>query len=270
MDPQPSSLKQKACSEEAEAAEAVEATAADPALLGLTHDQAAAQALVLSGKNVFVKGKSGVGKTFFLRSTVEALRARGKRVDVVASCSSAAQNAGGSTVHSWLKPLPKEKVFHTREGYEAFKRDLLASARRRFKRESSNWYVVAHKEREERMTGLHVLVIEEVSMLPPELLDIMDATLRAVRGCARPFGGVQLLAVGDPAQLPPVQLKGEPVRYAFETPAWEMARFQSASLVTPMRHANALFVRVLDAVRLGQSLPFSAWPEDLREALLSR
>jgi hypothetical protein len=236
----------------------------------LTPDQAAALTLARSNHNLCIIGKSGVGKTFTLKRIRQELEKANKTVAVVAAYSSAAHNAEGMTVHSFLKPLPRRKVWRTRAEFEEFKSEIVAGGQKSFKKPSGNWFVQAHRAREAAMRKLDVLILDELSLFTPELFSVMDATLRAVRKDNRRFGGVQVIAVGDPAQLPPVPIKGEEIKYVFEDDVWKTTHFKHAVLKTVMRQNDELFIRILDAIREGQRRPFSTWEPELRDALLSR
>ncbi|MBI4763045.1 MAG: AAA family ATPase [Deltaproteobacteria bacterium] len=137
-----------------------------------------------TGRNVFLTGKAGTGKTTFLHT----LRARSpKRMIVVAPTGVAAINAGGVTIHSFFQ-LP----------FGPLAPDLDSGGERpgsqyRFSRQKINI-----------IRSLDLLVIDEVSMVRADLLDGIDAVLRRFRPGNRPFGGVQLLMIGDLQQLAPV------------------------------------------------------------------
>lgn len=242
--------------------------------LALNADQCAALAAALAGANVCVLGKAGTGKSFVLRHIRAALEARGRRVAVVAAYASAAHAAGGVTVHSFLKPLPQPKVWRTRAQFNQMRAALLDSARKDLSSGTSSggggWFRAAHVERMNEMRGLHTLIFDELSLLSPELFQLVDATMRAARRNARPFGGVQLIAVGDPGQLPPVPMAGEDVRYVFEDDVWCAVDWRSVVLRTVVRQADVEFVELLDAVRAGELQYFKDWPEPLRERLLAR
>ena len=136
----------------------------------------------LAGENLFITGKAGTGKTTLLKVIVESLRAKGKVVAVTAPTGVAAHNAEGVTLHSLLHIplctyLPGVKI------------PKLYSLR------NSDVEVVK---------ALDVLIIDEVSMVRCDLLDAVDDILRHYRENKKPFGGVQMIMMGDLFQLMPV------------------------------------------------------------------
>lgn len=132
-------------------------------------------------KNIFLTGKAGTGKTTFLRQLRQDSI---KRMVVVASTGVAAINAGGMTIHSFFQ-LPFGPFIPGQMDE--------ASRMRRFTREKINL-----------IKSLDLLVIDEISMVRADVLDGIDEVLRRHRDRSRPFGGVQLLMIGDLHQLPPV------------------------------------------------------------------
>ena len=142
-----------------------------------------------TSENIFLTGKAGTGKTTFLKYLKEHCA---KNIIVAAPTGVAAINAGGVTLHS-LFQLPFHPFLPTR----ASKDELLA--RLRF-----------NKQRLQLLRKMEVLVIDEISMVRADTMDAIDAILRAVRrNYDTPFGGVQLLCIGDLFQLPPVAKNDE-------------------------------------------------------------
>ena len=134
--------------------------------------------------NLFLTGKAGTGKTTFLKKLRES---NIKRMIVLAPTGVAAINAGGMTIHSF---------FQLRFG------PFIPNG----KREKEGWF---RKEKLEIIRTLDLLVIDEISMVRADLLDAIDDALRRIRRSHAPFGGVQLLMIGDMEQLPPVVKEDE-------------------------------------------------------------
>ncbi|MCB0582379.1 MAG: AAA family ATPase, partial [Phaeodactylibacter sp.] len=134
-----------------------------------------------TNRNIFLTGKAGTGKTTFLHKIKEEAP---KRLAVVAPTGVAAINARGMTIHSFFQlPFGPYLPGNARE----------AARQRRFSREKIRL-----------IRSLDLLVIDEVSMVRADLLDGIDDVLRRYKDPSRPFGGVQLLMIGDLHQLPPV------------------------------------------------------------------
>jgi ATP-dependent DNA helicase PIF1 len=196
---------------------------ADPAL-----DEARA-ALASRAPVVLLTGRAGTGKSFFIRALMEEESAPPQAV--LAPTGLAAMNIGGQTVHSFFGFPP---------------RPLIGGA------EKPNWFFT------KAARGLARLIVDEVSMLRADVLDAMDAHLRAARKSVRPFGGVQMLLVGDFYQLPPV-VRGEEGRlledagystpYAFSAHVLRDADVTSVELTEVRRQSDADFIALLSALR---------------------
>ena len=135
-----------------------------------------------TGIHLFLTGKAGTGKTTFLR---ELKKRSPKRMAVLAPTGIAAINAGGVTIHSFFQ-LPFAPFLPNEAGISA-----------QMKYQFS-------KEKRSIIRSLDLLVIDEISMVRADLLDAIDDVLRKIRKNSKPFGGVQLLMIGDLQQLPPV------------------------------------------------------------------
>ncbi len=150
-----------------------------------------AEELVLyTDSHIFLTGRAGTGKTTFLRN----LRAKTyKRMVVVAPTGVAAINAGGQTIHSFFQ-LPFGPQI-PEDGNESPKPNARALA---------SQYQKLRKSKLNIIRSLDLLVIDEISMVRADVLDAIDAVLRRARRSQKPFGGVQLLMIGDVYQLAPV------------------------------------------------------------------
>jgi PIF1-like helicase/Helix-turn-helix domain len=145
--------------------------------------------------SIFLTGKAGTGKTTLLRQIISTTH---KNTVVVAPTGIAALNAGGVTIHSMFQLAPGSFVpdpSYIPDLNNGVKIDSIASLSKTFKMGGAKQAVIR---------ALDLLVIDEVSMLRADLLDAMDFVMRRVRRKEQPFGGVQVLFIGDLLQLPPV------------------------------------------------------------------
>ena len=145
-------------------------------------------------RSIFLTGKAGTGKTTLLREIIQTTH---KNCVVVAPTGIAALNAGGVTIHSMFQLpfggfIPDNSSPHFSE---STKFETKATLRRHFKMSGLKKAVISNME---------LLIIDEVSMLRADLLDAMDFMMQTVRKKNSPFGGVQVLFIGDLLQLPPV------------------------------------------------------------------
>ncbi|MDR0873378.1 MAG: helix-turn-helix domain-containing protein [Prevotellaceae bacterium] len=185
-----------------------------------------------TGRNIFLTGKAGTGKTTFLRN----LRATStKRMVVVAPTGVAAINAHGVTIHSFFQ-LPFGPIV----GNERLREQL------RFNKEKINI-----------IKSLELLVIDEISMVRADLLDAIDSVLRRYRDRSKSFGGVQLLMIGDLQQLAPVIKDNEwemlrqtyDTVYFFSSRALRETSFVSVELQQVFRQQDDSFLSILNKVR---------------------
>jgi len=200
----------------------------------LSPEQREAYDLAMDGRNVFVTGPGGVGKSEVVNQIIDGLQMNGKRVYVTASTGVAAVRVGGSTIHSYLGT-----------GI-AFNKDSL-------RKDFARGFVPRLEKIEERFRKTEVLVVDEVSMLTGDYLEMMDWWIKRHRTSTAPFGGVQLIFSGDFLQLPPVIKRSMKVatKYAFQSPAWERADFQTVHLETCFRQDDEEFLKHLLRIRRG-------------------
>ncbi len=187
-----------------------------------------------TNRSIFLTGKAGTGKTTFLHKIKEEAP---KRMAVVAPTGVAAINARGMTIHSFFQlPFGPYLPGNSRE----------AARQRRFS-----------GEKRRLIRSLELLVIDEVSMVRADLLDGIDDVLRRYKDPSRPFGGVQLLMIGDLHQLPPV-VKDEEwylLREHYRTPyffgslALQETRPVVVELKQIFRQSDDIFIRLLNKVR---------------------
>lgn len=192
-----------------------------------------------TGMNLFLTGKAGTGKTTFLRN----LRLHSpKRMIVLAPTGVAAINAGGVTIHSFFQ-LPFAPYL---PGAQPATGTGGKQMENKFSREKINI-----------MRSLDLLVIDEISMVRSDLLDAVDMILRKYKNRYKPFGGVQLLLIGDVQQLAPVvrdedwallsQYYQSP--YFFHSHALMESNYITIELRKIYRQSDPTFVNILNAIR---------------------
>ena len=207
------------------------------------HLDLAWQLVERTGVNVFLTGKAGTGKTTFLRRLKERSP---KRMVVVAPTGVAAINAGGVTIHSFfqfpLSPYIPGGSFNTKDEKYRFS-----------------------KEKKNIIRTLDLLVIDEISMVRADLLDQIDAVLRLHKDRHRPFGGVQLLMIGDLSQLAPVVKDSEwtllreyyRTPYFFGSHALQQTQHVTIELTHVYRQTDHTFINILNEVRENRLTPES-------------
>lgn len=187
-----------------------------------------------TGRSIFLTGKAGTGKTTFLKTVVERSK---KRPIVVAPTGVAAINAGGVTIHSFFQLpfspfVPGAKV-ESKFDFGREKRKIIAS--------------------------IDLLIIDEISMVRADLLDAIDSVLRRYRDRYQPFGGVQLLMIGDLAQLTPVVTPEDErllkpyydTPYFFGSKALQQIDYVTIQLEHVYRQQDISFIQILNQIREG-------------------
>lgn len=196
----------------------------------------AKQIIENTGTNLFLTGKAGTGKTTFLRNLK---RASPKRMIVLAPTGIAAINAGGVTIHSFFQ-LPLSPYLPGATFDRAEKR-----------------YFRFGKVKRDIIRTLDLLVIDEISMVRADLLDAVDSVMRCYRKHDKPFGGVQLLLIGDLQQLAPVVKDAEwalldtvyETPYFFSSKALATAGYLTVELNTVYRQQDTAFIEILNQIR---------------------
>ncbi len=194
------------------------------------------------GKNVFVTGAAGSGKTHLINQYIKYLREFDVDIGVTASTGIAATHMGGVTIHSWSGM--------------GVKADLSAYDLEALEEKSYLW---------KRFERVKVLIIDEVSMLHHFRLDLVDKILRTMKRNDEPFGGIQVVLCGDFFQLPPVARADEPeAKFVYRAKAWREAGFTICYLTEQFRQKDDACLSILNEIRSGEV------SDEARESLKER
>jgi len=201
-----------------------------------------------TNRNIFLTGKAGTGKTTLLK---EILEETDKNYIVTAPTGVAAINAGGVTLHSlFLFPfksyIPYRDKGHSPERYY----DSYELAK----------HQKFNREKLDLLLALDLLIIDEISMVRADLLDAIDQSLRRVRKNGLPFGGVQMLVIGDLFQLSPIVKEQDRYIlsnyyegfYFYDSLTWKQANPISVELKKVYRQKERSFIEILNSIRAGK------------------
>ena len=217
--------------------------------------QDALQIINYTRRSLFLTGKAGTGKSTFLRYVADHTK---KKHVILAPTGIAAINAGGSTLHSFFRLpfhplLPNDSCYSWRHIKETLK---YTGAQRKLIRE------------------VELIIIDEISMVRADIIDFIDKILRVYTRNPEPFGGKQLLLVGDIYQLEPV-LKDEdrqllqpfyPSSYFFNAKVWQQMPIVSIELRKVYRQSDEHFIAILDRIRNNTSTPADLYALNSRMA----
>ena len=217
--------------------------------------QDALQIINYTRRSLFLTGKAGTGKSTFLRYVSDHTK---KKHVILAPTGIAAINAGGSTLHSFFRLpfhplLPNDSRYSWRHIKETLK---YTGAQRKLIRE------------------VELIIIDEISMVRADIIDFIDKILRVYTRNPEPFGGKQLLLVGDIYQLEPV-LKDEdrqllqpfyPSSYFFNAKVWQQMPIVSIELRKVYRQSDERFIAILDRIRNNTSTPADLYALNSRVA----
>lgn len=191
--------------------------------------QADALTILKTGANVFLTGEPGAGKTYVLNQYIEYLKDHAMTVAVTASTGIAATHIGGVTIHSWsglgIKKSLTPKELDALEGRQYL------------------W---------KRFETTNVLIIDEISMLSAQQFDTIDQICRTFKRNTLPFGGMQMVLVGDFFQLPPITRDGEDQKFAFESDAWKRLKPLVCYLSEQHRQDDGSLLSILKSMRRGE------------------
>ncbi len=190
----------------------------------LNPDQRQALEILKGQDNVFITGAAGSGKSYLLRCFLS-----GTKIPVLASTGAAAILVNGRTFHSFF-------------GLGIMEGGFQATLER----------AIANKRLVRRIKKTETVVIDEVSMISGPTLRAAETICREIRGGLAPWGAIRVIAVGDFAQLPPVNPHIRAKEWAFLDESWARSRFHPVVLRQPMRTLDARFLEVLNHVRQGR------------------
>jgi len=203
----------------------------------LNEQQKLVRDLVAEGKSVFLTGSAGTGKSFTLQQIIKTLREKygSEQVGITATTGISATLIDGNTLNSYLgigamgdhsKSTIRKKILTSNQAVKNWKRT-------------------------------RALIIDEISMLSGSLFDKLEQIAREMKNSNQPFGGIQLILIGDFAQLPPIQNI-----YVFESESWKKCIQQTVNLKQVYRQKEDWFIRYLNAIRFG-SLTKKKWEDML-------
>lgn len=193
-------------------------------------NQTKALAVLKSGKNVFLTGSAGAGKTYVLNQYIQYLKEHKVPVAITASTGIAATHMNGMTIHAWSGIGVKDYLNEA---------DLMSLSNRKYLRD--------------KMEAVKVLIIDEISMLHKRQLDLVNKVLKFFKSNELPFGGIQVILAGDFFQLPPVGSDAEPnkEKFAFMSEAWKETQFQCCYLTEQFRQSDNQLNEILNEIRSG-------------------
>ncbi len=181
--------------------------------------------LVKEGENVFITGHAGTGKSYIL----DRLKERFKKLTITSTTGIAAVNVKGQTIHSWAG------IGLCRYSIENIVKNILTKK-------------PTVKKQIEKCT---MLAIDEISMLNTKAFEYVDRVLRLVREDDRPFGGIQVIFLGDFFQLPPVETEeNAELNYCFESPVWSELNLKNVLLTENHRQNEEDFIKALSNMRI--------------------
>jgi ATP-dependent DNA helicase PIF1 len=196
----------------------------------LSESQQIGMDLFKSGKNIFISGPAGTGKSHLISEIYKECRGDIQVCATTGCASSLLQSVGAKTIHSW-------SGIGTGVGSS---RDVIS-------RINTNKKIVKQWKK------INILVIDEISMLSAKTFGLLDDVARSLRNNTLPFGGIQLILTGDFYQLPPVGNQRDPLSsaFCFESDRWGSTIDNVVELTTCFRHVDPLYATIMKEVRIG-------------------
>lgn len=206
-------------------------------------EQASFIDLAKKGHNIFLTGQGGTGKSFVLSHFISEVKTKTVALTAMTGCAALLLEKA-NTLHSWASiglgkdPVPK-----------------LISSIRKSSRSMKRWLLT------------DILIVDEVSMMPPDLFEKLDMIGKKIRNSQKPFGGIQVIFVGDFYQLPPISRESVTIEFIFETDLWPTIGFKTVELKEIIRQKDPVFHKILAEARIGQLSHESVETLKLRKGL---
>jgi ATP-dependent exoDNAse (exonuclease V) alpha subunit len=185
--------------------------------------------ILKTGKNVFLTGSAGSGKTYVLNSYINYLKKHRIGVGITAATGIAATHLGGTTIHSWSGIGIKDKLSNN---------DIKSLLKKPYLRKHFH--------------NNDVLIIDEVSMLHAHQLDLINTLCQAFRQSIQPFGGLQVILSGDFFQLPPIGRDNGRTQWVTESEIWQNMDLNVCYLTEQYRQEDIVFLNILNEIRDGK------------------
>ncbi|MDF1877177.1 AAA family ATPase [Sulfurimonas sp. SAG-AH-194-L11] len=184
--------------------------------------------ILKTGNNVFITGSAGTGKTYLLNKFTFYLKSRKVIPTIVAPTGIAASHLRGQTIHSYFSLGIRSEIDD----------DYIDS-------------LLEKKYLQKRFAQLKVLIIDEISMVSPEIFSSIDKILQAFKSNSLAFGGVQTILSGDFFQLPPISRTPSDKRFAWQSPSWKALGLKTCYLEEKFRQDDNVLITILDEIRSG-------------------
>lgn len=200
----------------------------------LSNNQQYAYELFKQGKNIFITGPGGSGKTFLIKKFVEWAKLHKKKLEVCAltGCAAVLLQCNARTIHSWAGI-----------GLANKDNDMIIDNVLKTKYKCKNWLKT------------DILVIDEVSMMSKKIFDLLNKLGKVIRkNYFKPFGGIQVIFSGDFYQLPPVGTLGDrdTEMFCFESDDWDNTFYKTIQLSKIYRQNDNTYAKILNQIRIGK------------------
>ena len=196
----------------------------------LSKSQQRGMELFKEGKNIFISGPAGTGKSHLISEIYKECRGNIQVCATTGCAASLLQCVGAKTIHSW-------------SGIGSG----VGSSRDVISRINTNKKIMNQWKK------INILVIDEISMLSAKTFTLLDDVAKSIRSNPYPFGGIQVILTGDFYQLPPIGNQNDPMScaFCFESERWGSTIDQVIELTTCFRHADELYATIMNEVRIG-------------------